>query len=143
LNYSVGVARQFLQSGVIKNNKEIKKTLNNSLIIHLLQFIYVAAHFNIHVHLQISRCDYDSKFTDFIDTGKWKWPKNIHIIGTKIFSRESDIPGRSSRISYDWFDIRTQAMKDISILQEIHGRRRDIYISLRDCVISDEGDTKM
>lgn len=60
-----------------------------------------------------------------------------------ILPRESNIPGRSSRIPYDRFDIRTRAMKDISIPQETYGRRGDIYISLRDCVISDEGDTKM
>lgn len=140
MNYSVGVARQFLQSGVIKNNKEIKKNIKQ-----LSNYSFVAIYLrrSILIYMSIYKYRVAIMIRNFIDTGKWKWPKNIHIIGTKIFSRESDIPGRSSRISYDWFDIRTQAMKDISILQEIHGRRGDIYISLRDCVISDEGDTEM
>lgn len=60
--------------------------------------------------MRILRYDYHARNLPALEMEK------IHITGTKIFSRESDIPDRSSRISYDQFDTRAQVLKDISMV---------------------------
>lgn len=71
----------------------------------------------------------------------------IHIIGIKIFFRESDIPGRSSRISYNRFD--TRAVKYIYIslcggCRWRHMKDAETFIFLLEIVLARmKGDTKM